>query len=398
MNMNVQKFEDLNLYSNKNVEKLASQIVAESSNAVLCSMFEDGAVLLDHNSGQFYLCEYTFDPKQAQFLFENFEPITLVRDNDTFRDSVYNFFDSDDVSVNELAEDFKDIVLEQDKFLDELVAESMMYKNFDGLIDYGEVAENNKEHGLQNESFFQKYQERLISHPLTEAKYFNWKDPVRVSLVETERTKLLNSSAKERAHGLWKNENFKEGFSSAAEKFIEDVDEGIADFTALFEEFPQVFYLDTADRKTMFGKIIINDVSLREDRAELLKGLDIMFLKEDSINEIAEQYLDEDDETHYAADAFRSGESMDFTGDDGKTAPSREEKDEMLTKKRDEDKAEELQPEELEKLAEVCRKLADKLKGTAKEKLEKVADKLDKGKEEGTDVNTVKEAIEMLSL
>src|SRR5271157_32147 len=98
MNLSVSKFEDMSLYSNANIQKLATQIVNQSSNAVLCSMYEDGAILLDHNSGQFYLCEYAFDPKEAKFLFENFEPITLVRDNDTFRDSVYNFFDTDDVS------------------------------------------------------------------------------------------------------------------------------------------------------------------------------------------------------------------------------------------------------------------------------------------------------------
>lgn len=412
MNLTVSKFEDLSLYSNQNIQKLATQIVNRSSNAALVSLYEDGAILLDHNSGQFYMCEYTFEPKEAKFLFENFEPITLVRDNDTFRDSVYNFFDSDDVSVNDLAEDFKDTVLEQDKFLDELVAESMMYKNFDDIVDYSEVAANNKDHGLQNESFFQNYQERLNTHPLTEAKYFNWSDPVQVSLIETERVKLLNSSAKEKAHGLWKNEGFKSGFSSAAGKFIEDVEEGISEFVALFEEFPQVFYLDNADRKTMFGKIIINDPYLREDRGDLLKGIDIMFLKEEAIQEIAEQYLGEDEEyasdtTRYAADAFKKGESMDFTSDDGKVGPSRVDKDEMFdggkrtgadAKDEDGEKAKELEPEELEKLADALRSLAEKIKGAAKSKIEKIADKLDAGKDAGTDVRNVKEAIEILSM
>ncbi len=415
MNLSISKFQDLTLYSNKNIEKLASSVVSQSSNAVLTAMYEDGAILLDHKTGQFYMCEYAFDPKEATILFENFDPITLVRDNDNFRDTVYNFFDTDNVTTADLAEDFKDIVLEQDKFLDELVAESMMYKNFDGIVDYEEVAQNNKDHGLQNESFFLKYQERLATHPLTEAKYFNWTDPVQVSLVETEKYKLLNSSAKEKAHSLWKHALFKEGFAAAAQEFIDDVDQGIDSFVNLFEEFPQIFYLDSADRKTMFGKIIIGDPSIRESRVDLLTGLDLIFEREESIIELSQQYLSESgytDEyapgvTRYAAETFAKGESTDFTDDNGKVGPSRAEKDEMFVggkrtgadaKDKDDDKPEELTSDELEKLADAICKVAEKLKGAAKDKLEKIAEKLEKGKEEGTSISTVKEAVELLSL
>ena len=415
--MTVSRFEDMNLYSNKNIEKLASSVVAQSSNAVLVNMYEDGAILLDHKTGQFYMCEYTFEPKEAKILFENFDPISLTRDNDTFRDTVYNFFDTDNVSTADLAEDFKDIVLSQDKFLDELVAESMMYKDFDNTIDYDEVAANNKDHGLQNESFFQKYQDRLLTHPLTEAKHFNWSDPVLVSLVKTEKYKLLNSSAKEKAHSLWKHVEFKEAFSEVANTFIENVEDGIDGFVALFEEFPQVFYLDNADRKTMFGKIIINDPALRESRADLLKGLELIFEREESIVTLAEQYIDEegyeDDyapgTTRYAADAFAKGESNDFTDDKGNVGPSRKEKDEMFDggkrtgpdakeDEKEEDKAPELSSDELEKLASALHNLAEKIKGSAKAKIEKIADKLEKGAEEGTRPSVVKEAVELLSL
>lgn len=397
MQMTVSKFEDMNLYSNKNIEKLAASVVAKSSNSVLVNMYEDGAILLDHTKGQFYMCEYEFDPKSATIVFENFEPIDLQRDNVSFRDAVYNFFESEEVSAVDLSEEYKDTVLMQDKFIDDLVAESMMYKDFDEVIDYSELAESNEESGLENEKFFQKYKERLATHPLCEAKFFNWKDPVRVSLIETEEHKILNSSAKEKANNLWKNDAFKKLFGEAASTFVEDVESGVELFTSLFEEYPSIFYLDKADRKTLFGKVIINNTELRESRTDLLKGIDLMFEREESIKELAEQYLEESEED------FMAGRSMDFTDDNGKSGPTDKEKKEMYGKdgesKDDEDKAEELTPEELDKLADALDKISSKVKDEkAKEKIKDVAETLRKGKEEGTRPDVVKESVYLLTL
>ena len=59
--MTIKEFEELNLFSNRNVEKITEAIVNESDNAALVSMFEDNVILLDHNSGDFYSASYKFD-------------------------------------------------------------------------------------------------------------------------------------------------------------------------------------------------------------------------------------------------------------------------------------------------------------------------------------------------
>lgn len=394
MDLSLSRFEDMILYSNKNIEKLASSVIAESSNAVLVSLYEDGAILLDHKDGQFYMCEYAFDIEKATISFNNFEPINLIRENTSFKDTVYNYFEDDEAQTSSLMEDFKMTVMEQDKFITELINEAMLNKDFGDEIDYTELSELN-EHALDNEKFFVEYKNRLASHPLTEAKLFNWKDPVVVSLVESEKVGIINSSAKEKAQNLWKVEDFKDRFINASKTFIEDVEDGIAQYTALLEEYPQVFTLDNAERKTLFGKMLISDMSLREMRNDILKGFDLMLEQEDSVKILKETYLNEG--------AFEDGESVDFTDDDGNTKPTRKEKDEMYIKgKRDEEEKEdkplELSEEELEKIAKELDKLAKDVKGEAlKEKLEKLSEKLRKGKQEGTHVKTVKEAVELLS-
>lgn len=394
MNLSLSRFEDMVLYSNKNIEKLAASVIAESSNAVLAAMYEDGAILLDHKEGQFYMCEYAFDIEKATISFSNFDPINLIRENTSFKDTVYNYFENEEAETSSLLEDFKMTVMEQDKFITELINEAMVSKDFGNEIDYTELAELN-EHSLDNEKFFVEYKNRLASHPLTEAKLFNWKDPVVVSLVESERVGIVNSSAKEKAQNLWKVEGFKERFIDASKAFVEDVEDGIAQYTALLEEYPQVFTLDGAERKTLFGKMLIADAELREMRNDILKGFDLMLEQEDSVKIIKEAYLSEG--------AFEDGESMDFTDDDGNTKPTRKEKDEMFKdgkrdEKEEEDKPLELSEEELDKIAKELEKLSKEVKGEAlKEKLEKLAEKLHKGKQEGTHVKTVKEAVELLS-
>ena len=61
--MSLREFEDMNLYSNKSMERIISSIVNESSNAALVNMYEDSVILLDHEEGTFYTADYKFEPK-----------------------------------------------------------------------------------------------------------------------------------------------------------------------------------------------------------------------------------------------------------------------------------------------------------------------------------------------
>ena len=123
----------------------------------------------------------------------------LQREDDNFKNKVVNFFESEDASVNELTESYREDVLGQESFLNELINETLSTKDFDGIIDYSQLAEANDSVSIKNEDFFKAYAERLESHPLTEAKYINFETPVVVSLLESEKVKLINSSIIEKS-------------------------------------------------------------------------------------------------------------------------------------------------------------------------------------------------------
>jgi len=361
MEMTLRKFEELCLYSNKTIEKIATSLVNESSNAVLVNIFDDAVLLLDHKEGQFYLADYTFDHNKATFAFENFQQIDLTKDAIDFKSDARNFFESEDASVLELTESYKANVSGQDEFISNLITESMVNKDFGSVIDYSLVKGLN-EGTLSGEKYFKEYEERLATHPTTAIKAFNWKDPVRVSLVETETSKIVNKAASQSAGSLWKKDDFKDKFHKASTTFIESVEEGVTEFKELFEEYPQVFSLDNADRKTLFGKTILSNTNLRESRSDIVKGLDKVF-ETDAFAELKKSYVPEAEE-EAATD----------------TPP-------------------EVSSDDISKIAGEIRKLCSKIDDEKVcEKLNSIADELDGGKDGSVSPEVVKEAVEILSL
>lgn len=377
LQMTIKEFEELNLFSNRNVEKVAASVINESSNAALVSMFEDSVILLDHEEGQFYAADYKFDGKKLQLTLENFQPIELEKEDLDFKGTVANFFESDDSSIGELAASYRESVLEQERFVNDLVSEALSTKDFENILNYKELAEANREVSIADKEFFKKYVNRLETHPLTEAKFFNWKDKVVVSLVETEKVNLINSSAAEKATNLWKREKFKQLFGEAVKTFVEDVEEGEEKIAQLFEEYPTIFVLDDAERNTLFGKAIIANPELREHLNDLKKGLELVLEDEEMVS-MKESYLSEMED-----------EEVEETEEEG------DEDDEE-----DEDEpAAELDAEELESIADELKKVAEKLEDEKlKEKLDGIIEKLSGSIEEGTRPALVKEAISLLTL
>jgi hypothetical protein len=379
MELNLNAFENLNLYSNKSMEQLLTSIVNKSSNACLVNVFEDAVVLLDHEEGQFYFSDYTFDKDKLTVKFSNFEPVELEEDTANFEQRVYEFFDRDDLGIEELTESYKEEVLKKQNTLKELINSAMSKKNFDNTINYNEVVNAKKDLVFESttESFFQKYSERLETHPLTEAKHFNWSDPVVVSLIDTEPYKVINSNTIESANNLWKNGTFKQAFNEACEVFVEDVETGEEMLSSLFTEFPQVYYLDKGDRKALFGKTVISNSSLREDSSDILKGLDLLFEKF-SLKESRENFLNENqiEEQDGDTDVPAGGQAQDK-----------------------EEKAPEVSEDESEKIAKDLKKIAEKVEDEkVKEKLDKIISELEKGKSEGTKPEVVKEAVSILRM
>lgn len=381
LEMSLREFEDMNLYSNKSMEKIVSSIINESSNAALVNMFEDSVVLLDHDSGTFYTSDYQFDPKTLTLTLENFEEIFLTKEEDNFKSTVKNFFEDEDASIDELTESYKENVIEQEAFINELINETLSVKNFEDTIDYSVLAEANTGE-LKNQEFFKSYVERLETHPLSEVKYINFSDKVVVSLLESENVKLINSSVIDKASTLWKRTEFKDAFVAAATIFVEDVEEGKEKFVDLFEEYPQVFFLDKADRKAMFGKAIISSTELRENLQDLLKGIDILFEDED-IEELKESYLSE------------------MEGEEGSPEEEKKEtpEEEAAEKEEEEEPAKELAPEDIKKISGGLKKVAEKVEDEKlKEKLDELIAKLDGSIEEGTRPELIKEAIYLLNI
>jgi hypothetical protein len=261
----------------------------------------------------------------------------------------------------------------------------MITKDFSEVIDYSELLGINEQVSIKDEKFFKEYKERLETHPLTEVKIFNWKDPVVVSLVETESKKLLNKNAVATAVDLWKRDEFRNEFNEAANGLIEDVEEGTEMFKSLFENYPQVFFLDAADRKALFGKTILASKELKENMNILLKGLDLLFEKFD-LSEMKEDYLREVKEGE---------EDMEMEAPELPKEKALKEPEEPKEK----EPAKELSKEDLQKIADELKKIAEKVEQEElKTKLEELITKLEKGKEEGTKPEDVKEAISILSL
>jgi len=376
----LKEFENLNLYSNDSMQKVVASVVNSSSNGVLVNMYEDSLILLDHEDGKFYIADYDFNAKDLQLRIENFEEVGLEREENDFRDKVYEYFDDEEGNAVELADSYKEDVMDQERYIAELINGAMATKDFSETTDWSlvkDVIDEDSIDELRKDSAFKLYEARLATHPLTDIKLFDWENPVNVSLVETESSPIVNKTAVEKANELWKKAEFKESFNEAASTLIDDVEEGTEKFKSLLEDYPQVFYLDSGDRKTLFGKAILASRDLREDMSLLIKGIDMLFEKFD-LAEMREEYLSEADD-----------EEMDVDVD--------AEKDDKKDDK--EEKAPEVEGISMKKIASELKSVAEKIEDEdVKKKLETLIARVEKGLEEGTRPDVIKEAVAILTL
>jgi len=360
------------------MEKIVGSIINNSSNGVLINMGEDSVIILDHKEGQFYIADYEFDRENLTLALENFEEVELSREEEQFEESAYDYFNGEENDVVSLVESYKSNVLNQDKYVNELINDAMSRKNFEDYVDYSVIKEAVKETDLEsvNLSFFESYQERLLTHPLTEIKMFDWDSKITISLVETEDVKLVNRGTIAKANDLWKENEFKTSFVEASKVFVDDVEEGADKFSELFETYPSVYFLDAADRKSLFGKALLSDSESRDNLEDLLTGLDLLFEKFD-LKEKAEQYLSEAEDMSYAKDADAD--------DDGEEEEA--------------DAPDEVGDEDKNKLLDDLKKVAEKIEDEdAKKKLDDLIQKYEKSITEGTRTDLVKEAVSILTL
>lgn len=384
--LTLEQFENLNLFSNRNMEKVMTGVVNSSSNAALVNMGEDSVILLDHKSGDFYITDYEFDRKNLTIEFTNYERIDLIDDSTDFESDVKRIFENDeDIDFENLTESYRRNVAEKDSFINEIVSFTMSRKSFNESVDYDEISEINYDLELssKNNKFFESYVQRINDYPLTEVKRFDWINPVKVSLYETEIKTLVNKNAIQKAHDLWKKDSFQESFEYVASVMIENVEEGKEELKKLFENFPQVYFLDSADRRTLLGKTILNtSLEIRESMEDILKGIDILF-ENGELGEIQQRYLSEDDAADFQAAriADEDDEDMDDDMDD------------------DFEEAPEVDESEMENMIDDLSKIASKCEDMrTKTRLEDLIDKMGSSIGEGTRPALVKEAVAILSL
>ena len=387
MKISTEQFERLNIYSNKEMQKLLESIVNESSNAALVNVFEDSVILLDHENGDFYTADYKFDADNLTVDFKNFEKVELFSEDSTLEEKIEQFLDEDEMTSDEIFETYKNEVLKKDAALKELVDYAVSRKSFGG-VDYNEIKEavekvkDELEFPLTESFAF--YKERMKTHPRTKINYFTFNEDVKISLVETEPKAVITTSLKEKAKDLYKNEEFKDKFIETAKTFMEDVEEGTEALKELLENYPCVFTLDEAERAEMFGKLYIRDKELRENISDLNQGFDLIFEGDDLADLRKEYIFEEGEETASAAPAPAPAPAEE--GGEDKPEPKPEPAKEIP--KNDADKA-------VEDLKKIAKELSDP---KTKEVLDQAIAKLEKAPEEGTQPDVVKEAVEILSL
>lgn len=371
MELTLREFENLNLYSHRNMEKVIRKVVNESYNAALTSMFDDSLILLDHETGKFYTTDYNFNEENLTLTFDNFEEVSLVKEENDFEETLSQFFEDDEMPVHKIVESYKDNIIEQERYIDDLISEVVSTKDFSNRINYAQIKEAVEKVNLEStkERFFGIYKNRLETHPLTESKYFDWKTPVKVCLMETEKHPLINTSMVEKAKSMWKRGDFKDSFIEAAEELEEGDNEKML---ALFENFPVLFHLAEEDRLAVFGKTLLSS-SLRENRKEIVKSIENLFEEDREFMDLRETYITEMEDEEIADTASDTGEKPEA---------------EL-----------ELTPEEIKKLKTDLEAVRDKMEdGPEKTKLSGIIEKISASEEEGTKPAEVKEAVSLLNL
>jgi len=381
MKMTLRDFENINVFNYKNIERLVESFVNESSNAAFVSLFEDTVILYDHNESVFYKTDYKIHEDDLTVTFSNYEEIEFTEEeNHSLKESVREFFENDEYDVDTVVKRYKENVISDKRILNEIINEALSKKGFTDTVNYKEIAEASKDLEIKKEAFFEDYTERLSTNPLSEVKYFNWKDPVIVSMYEsTEDIKLINSNAAETAKALWKNKSFKEAFIENSKTLVDDVETAKEKFLTLFETYNGVFMLDAAEKKELFGKTILGVKELQENYKEILEGVRTLF-NEDDFLAFEETLYEESEEPE-----------EDDKEDD------KEDEEEPKKDKKDKKKAKELTKADKKKIVSSLQKVMDKVEDEGAIKaIQKVIDKINP-EEEGTKPEDIKEAVQILS-
>lgn len=276
--MEIGKFNNTLLLSNKNVEKLARKYINESCNAALMEMFEDKCVLADHASGQIFEADYSFDGET--FVFENFQEVELEQNNNSLKEAIGDYFD--DKNVN-LTESYQNVSSSVSDVFESSLSEALASKNMENIIDYSQLSGINEEiEDLKENATFKAYSERIANKPASSIKYFNWKYPVKVSVLDEDENVILNKSIFDKAKKLKSNVEFKKTLAEAAEDSLNGDSTVLEEFIS---ENDSIIALSESELNELVGMSVIGNKNLMENRKEIVETINNFIFNDLTLSE-----------------------------------------------------------------------------------------------------------------
>lgn len=370
MNTTVSKFSNYLLYRNSNVEKALRNIVNESSNAVLVATYDDKCVLADHTNGNVYMADYKFDGKKV--VFENFDPITFEDEGSSLSEAVMDYLDNDEDpegAAEQLREAYENDSDNANNELKEAVVDALSKKNMDSVMDYSQLEGINEDvKDVLSLPICEAYKERISTHPLDSVSFFDFVNPVSVSMLDEDENAVISKDIKQKARDLSKDPDFKAAFCEAASELV---GEGSTDsLSSVLSENAPLLSLDEAELKEVVGMTIIGDRNLMENRSNIVNAI-IECVNSD--DELSEQ------KTLMEAEVEGTDEGGDDSGDD---------------------KAPEATDKDLEALSDALDKALDKVSDEKlQKKIQDLKDAIDDSKDSGTTpAKEIKECVALLSM
>lgn len=363
MEFSKSKLSNYILFSSTNINKLLSSVINESCNAVMLENFDDKVLMADVNTGKLYLSDYNFDGRKIRL--ENFEPVDIVDEDNTLRESINNYFEADSYDTAAIVEAYEEHADSQFTELSDSIVKALSKKGNE-TPDYTQLIGINEEisEELKNSNMFKAYKERLEESPSDHIKVINWNDPIEVSIVNEDSGVEVFAGTRDKVEKLIKDANFKKVFKEA----IEDMVEGdISVMEDLYSENKSLLLLSENELKEFVGLSIIGNKELMDSRKKIVENINEMIEENEELSE-TKMLFEEEEET---------------------AADESEDKKELATNDKDIEALQNALDKALEKITD------EKLV----EKINSLKDALDSSKDnETTDVATVKECIEILSM
>lgn len=372
---------------NTNINNMIRGFVAESANAAVLAVYDDSLILVDSVNNDVYTCKYHYNPDTLSVIMEDFEKIDIVEDNSVdFKVAVKDYLISEESDSKALLNSYLKTLNKSKTAVESLVAEAVADKDYSNTADFEELSFINEEfEDLRKSDFFEAYQERLITHPLSNVLHFDWENPVAFTLYETcEPKTYINSKSKKKAKKLCASKDFKKKLCSACKAFSEDVEEGGDALLELFVDNLSLLSLNSTELKEAIAKSVMTDPEIGTNFKQISEAV-IHFVNNDKNFQYLKEAIDIDD----SEDDASSDEKKET--DDSEKKDDKEEEDE-------DDKAVELTDEDKEKLVSALKYVVEKatdekIKNMAQELLDKFDN--DDG---GTKPDDVKEAVRFLSI